>query len=58
MPGYTPDQVARLQGFIDSANEALQAGDTQNAVNFINLYYESQTDFRGYATDALAVVNN
>jgi hypothetical protein len=53
MPGYTSEQVATLQGCINAANAALNAGDTQNALNYINLYHSSQTDIRGYATDAL-----
>ena len=41
-----------------SAKQALRNGDTADAINYVNLYYQSQTDFRGYATDALEVVNN
>ena len=58
MPGFTSEQVATLQGYINAANAALSAGDTQNALNYINLYYSSQTDIRGYGTDALDVINN
>lgn len=57
-PGYTSEQVSPLQSYIDGANAALQAGDTQNALNYINLYYSSQTEIRGYATDALEIINN
>jgi len=58
MPAYTPEQVATLQGYINGANTARQAGDTQNTLNYLNLYYNSQTEIRGYAMDALEVINN
>lgn len=50
--------INTLQGFIDGANKSLAGGDIQNAMNYVNLYYESQTDFRAYASDALQVINN
>jgi len=47
-----------LQGFIADAESALKAGDSRNAVNDVNLYYDFQSDMRGYASDALQVVND
>jgi hypothetical protein len=58
MSGYTEQQVQTLQGYINGAKAALAAGDTQNALNYIQLYYGSQTDIRGYAIDAEQVVSN
>ncbi|MEA2841317.1 MAG: hypothetical protein QOF41_2647 [Methylobacteriaceae bacterium] len=58
MPAYSSSQIATLRGYIAGAQAALANGDTQNALNYVNLYYNSQTDIRGYATDALQVVNN
>jgi len=43
---------------LNGANAALAAGDNQNALNYIQLYYGSQTGIRGYANDAQQVVSN
>ncbi len=58
MADYTDAQINALQGFIADAESALKAGDSRNAVNDVNLYYNFQSDMRGYASDALQVVND
>lgn len=58
MSGYTQQQLAALQSYISGAQNAINTGDVTNALNYVNLYYQSQTTMRGYANDALQVVNN
>lgn len=58
MTGYTQLQVQTLQGYITGAEQALANGDTQNALNYVELYYNSQTSMRGYATDTPQVVSD
>ena len=58
MSVYSQELLNDLQGYIDNAKAALVAGEARDALNYVNLYYQSQTDLRGYASDALQVVNN
>jgi hypothetical protein len=58
MAGYSALDIQTLQSYINGANAALAAGDDQNALNYVELYYNAQTDIRGYAVDALHVVTD
>ncbi len=44
MVDYTDAQIKTLQGFITDAESALKTGDTRNAVNDVNLYYNFQSN--------------
>ena len=58
MPSYTQSQVSTLQGYINAAQAALNQGDSAGVISALNSYYDAQTGMRGYATDALQVLNN
>ncbi|MDR3466574.1 MAG: hypothetical protein P4M07_11575 [Xanthobacteraceae bacterium] len=58
MAGYSQAQINILQGYIKAAQDALAQNDTEGALNSLNQYYSSQTATRGYASDALQVINN
>jgi hypothetical protein len=60
-PTFTQAQIAKLQGYIDTAKADLDLGTEQGnqaALAAITQYYSSQTSVRGYATDARNVINN
>ena len=58
MADYSKSDLNTLDGFIAGAKTALKSGDTRNAINDVHLYYEDQVGERGYAADALEVVNH
>ncbi len=58
MADYSQSDLNTLSGFIINAETALNSGNTRDAINDVNLYYEDQIEERGYATDALEVVND
>ena len=47
-----------LQGYIKSAQQYLADGDNADALAMLQNYYGAQTSVRGYASDALSVINN
>jgi hypothetical protein len=59
MPTYNLQQ---LNGYLKAASDALAQGNTAanqaTALGYIAQYYSAQTSFRGYAGDALQVVQN
>lgn len=51
-------KIYRLSGYVIDAQSALNRGDYFSAKNYLESYYSSQIDDRGYATLALHVINN
>ena len=58
MEDYTDQQLQVVDQYAQAAQTALLASDVQSALQDVNLYYNAQISFRGYASDAIQVVND